>query len=444
MKKIFLAAVIVLVVLVVVLSIVLAGFYDSDAVGRALLAQAGKATGLRLTAQEFDLRILSGLEMAGVVAEGDSSAGKYRLKLQRLVFKHRLRPLLSGTIAIDKILLMRPDVLLISRTSGKAPTAEAQQGTPEEGGFRLEVAEIEVIDGRLRVQAPRPAGPPEDRLLIEGLGITLDGIELDQGSGSAVQRLSGEGEIVAHRVLLGELPIRDVDAQIATEGGVIKLTGVSLSTDQGDLEATLQMNLNRVPFQYEFSARGDPVNVNEIVGLGTDGSLGPGRLTLKGNGRGPESRHLKAAGVLHLESGEVPAHPVLEQVQDIVGIEHLVGSEYQATDANLEVTNNRVNLEEFAMETAEAGLDIGGWADLAGPLQMKIVLRTPREGLSIPNVPPVVLDTLEDEKGWVKVPLLVTGTPEDPEVAPDLEELASQGIKGAIRSLGDLFGGGRR
>ena len=450
-KKIVLGVAVVLVVSIIILSIVIASLVNSDALGKTLLAQASKATGLRLTAEEFDLGLFSGLEMAGVVAEGESSAGKYRVEVKRLVFKHRLWPLLSGTLAIDKIFLDEPDVLLISGTTGRTARVARPEPAIEEGttasegwGFRLEVAEIEVTDGRIRLQAQRRAKTPEDRLMIKGLRSTLKSIEFDPEPQRPVRRLSGTGTIAAEHVLLGELPIRNLEAQVRAGGGVFELTGLSLSMDPGDLQANLKMDLNPVPFQYEFSAQGDPINVNQIVGLGPDGSLGPGRLTLKGHGRGPQSRNLKAGGVLHLDNGQVPSHPILKQAQDLVGIEHLIGGEYKATDTNLEVSNDRVNVDQFALETAAAGVDIDGWADLEGPLQMRIGLRAPREGLSIPKVPPVVLDTLADEKGWVTVPLLVTGTRENPRVALDMDALTSQGSKGAVRTLMNLIGGGRQ
>ena len=117
----------------------------------------------------------------------------------------------------------------------------------------------------------------------------------------------------------------------------------------------------------------------------------------------------------------------------------MVGSEYETTDARFTVLNNRVDLEGFSLETAPAGLDIGGWVDLEGRLRMQIGLRTQREGLSIPRLPPAVLDTLADEKGWVTIPLQVTGTLESPTVAPDVNALTSQAATGATRLLKGLF-----
>ena len=96
-----------------------------------------------------------------------------------------------------------------------------------------------------------------------------------------------------------------------------------------------------------------------------------------------------------------------------------MGSRYQATDAAFRIEKNQLILERFRLETPQARLDLEGIVHLDGPLALKLVLRTPRQGLVIKEVPDEVLDALTDDEGWVAIPLRITGTRDEPKVLPD-------------------------
>jgi uncharacterized protein involved in outer membrane biogenesis len=433
------------ILLIIVVAIVLSNALDSDVLGPIFLAKASDASGIRLTAEEFELGIFSGLEMAGVTAEGRYADGEYRIELRRLVFEHDLGPLFSGTLAVRSILLDEPKIHLVTRSSEQGavssadPTSTSEQG--ERGGdFNLEVAELRVDQGQITIERATATGNPEHNLTINGLNIALQSIAFDPERAKAVQKVSGEGTILAEEILLGSFLLRDLAGNLSATEGMLELSSLTLSMDQGDLDATMRVDLNPVPFEYEFSAQGAPVNVNVIVGLSENTSMGPGRLEIEGHGRGPESNDLKAKGVLHLGEGEIPTHPILVQTQSALGIQNLVGGAYQSSEAQFTIENGRVDLSGFSLETPQAGLDIAGWVTLAGPLEIDIGVRTPREGVSIPKVPSAVLDTLSDDKGWLTVPVEVTGTLEDSRVRPDVDALMNQAGKGVTRKLKNLLG----
>jgi integrase len=89
---------------------------DSPRQSRALLARASAATGATLEASEFRLSLLRGLSLKNVRASGTLTGGRYDVTLDRLVFEHRLLPLLRGQIAIDRIRLERPLIRLTVRS----------------------------------------------------------------------------------------------------------------------------------------------------------------------------------------------------------------------------------------------------------------------------------------------------------------------------------------
>ncbi|HUV14822.1 MAG TPA: AsmA-like C-terminal region-containing protein [Acidobacteriota bacterium] len=444
-KKILIGFAAAAILLIIVVAIVLSSALDSDVLGPMLLAKASDATGVRLSAEEFDLGIFSGLEMAGVTAEGRYAEGEYRIELKRLVFEHDLGPLFAGTLAVTSILLDEPKIHLVTRSSGQGAVSADDQTSPSEqgergGGFRLEVAEVRVDQGQITIQKETAERTQEHSLTVYGLNIALQSISFNPERVKPVQKISGKGTVLAEEVLLGSLPIRDLEGDLSVAEGIFDLSSLTLSMDQGDLEATMRVDLNPVPFEYEFSAEGEPIKVDVIVGLSENSSMGPGRLAIKGEGRGPELTDLNANGVLHLGEGEIPTHPILVQTQSVLGIQNLVGGTYQSSDAQFTIENGRVDLSGFSLETPQAGLDIAGWVTLAGPLEIDIGVRTPREGVSIPNVPSALLDTLADDNGWLTVPVEVTGTLEDSKVLPDVDALVGQAGRGATRQLKNLLG----
>ena len=160
------------------------------------------------------------------------------------------------------------------------------------------------------------------------------------------------------------------------------------------------------------------------------------RFELDAEGYGTDSKGIKGKGVLHLAEGRLPSSPALAGVEKALGRgTSLVGASYLATEAPFHVENNRLTLEGFQLETPQAALDLKGTVDLDGPLALSLVLRTPREGLVIHEVPAEVLDALADDEGWIAVPLQITGTREEPRVTPDAKALLAQ----AKKSTGKLI-----
>jgi hypothetical protein len=78
-------------------------------------------------------------------------------------------------------------------------------------------------------------------------------------------------------------------------------------------------------------------------------------------------------------------------------------------------------------------LDLDGWVNLAGPIELGFSVATPRDGITIEGVGSNVLDVLSDDEGWVPIPISVTGTLEDPKVRPDSKALLAQAGSGLKR-----------
>jgi hypothetical protein len=144
-----------------------------------------------------------------------------------------------------------------------------------------------------------------------------------------------------------------------------------------------------------------------------------------------------------LAAGKLPSHPVLAGVARGIGRAAIAGAPYEATEVRFRISEDRLVLEPFALVSPDLALRVGGRVGLdpEGALDLELAVDVPREGVVVEGVGGDVLDALTDERGWLSVPMRVTGTSESPSVRPDAGALAAQARRGLGRSLKQKVGG---
>jgi hypothetical protein len=431
-----------LVVLVVILAIaifLIARDWDSPELGQALLDKAGEATGIEMTATGFRLNVLKGVVLEGVEARSEKSGRTFQFSLDQMVFEHRLAPLLSGTVAIERILLDKPQFELVE-TGEAAPSekepAKEEESTPTEesdvtaeGGFALDVKEIVVSEGVLVMRSQKDG--KESTTKIEGLNVRFENLSYVPDAEPRLHAFGADGEFDIGRVALDTLAIRDTRGQLAFAEGRFDLKPFDFVMDEGRFSAEMALDLNPTPFAYTLNAQGDPLNFNAMVGA--QAGFGPGNLRIDLEGAGSDSKDARATGSLALAEGEFPAIPALSQVDEKLGKKLLVGSPYKETELRFRLSNNVITLDPFPFETEWAKLELDGTVNLEGPLGLDLAVGTVREGIAIEGVGETVLDVLTDDKGWIMIPMTIQGTQDDPKVRPDSKALLAQAGEGTKR-----------
>jgi uncharacterized protein involved in outer membrane biogenesis len=407
--------------------------FSSPELGRALLERAGAATGAGLEAAEFRLSVLRGLSLGRVRAAGTYPGGRYELTLDRLVFQHRLLPLLAGRLTVDRVRLEQPRAVLI-----EAADASASAARPPASGtaaaavpIALHVVEAVIEDGKLELRA-RGRTP----VTIGGLDLRLRDLSLGAGGGSALERLSGSGDFRAEEIALPRTRVREAGGTLRLSAGRLDADGLRFRTDEGRFQARWSADLTRLPFSYTLAVEGRPLDVNAMAGAtGKGGGFGPAHLTLEASGVGPEPAGLSGKGLLQLEAGTLPSTPLLAAVERALGRTGLSGARYKATETPFRIERGRVIVERFRLESDAVGLEASGWSSLEGPLELSVAARTPRQTIRIAEVPAAVLDALTDQEGWVRIPLRVTGTREAPRVSPDVAALLADARREGGKAL---------
>lgn len=402
-------------------------FY-SEELGQALLARVSERTGVQLAAENFSLGLFTGVRARSVTARGTHEEGDYELAVESLVFKYQLLPLLYGTVSIDEIVLDSPELLLVRGQSTSGPeTITPEPESEKSTEVQVEITKISVSDGKLLFREPN------NNLEIHGLNVDLKDVAFDPTKSELVGQISGNGSIQAAEVVPNTFSMRELEGVLHVAEGILAVDDLFFVTDYGNLSSTFKVDLNQSPFHYDFEARGDPLDINQIVG--SSGDLGPGRLEISGAGAGANSNELTGKGVLYLEKGTIPHHAVLEKVSAVLGLPGLIGSEYTASEAPFHIRNNRLYLESFTLSASEASLSFDGWADFEGPVQFDLFVTAASSALQPSQIPDRVLRALSDEDGQITVPLKVGGTTQNPDVRVNTELLMERAARQGLRNI---------
>lgn len=438
--------------------------FDSPRLGKALLDEVGAQTGLQIEADGFRLNLWRGLRLDGVRLALDSPSGLLTMKAAGLLGEHRLPALLRGQVEIDRIVLYEPRIELVtppeeapvavpvpaSLPAPAAPPAPAPaEGEPEAAqGPVLSVDRILLRNGTL---ATRVEGAPAPDVEIRGMEVELRGLALDDAP-TVLEGLRAEGDLHTGEILLGGLKATQGNGKLRLAEGHFLLQEFGLQLPQGRfLLGEFDADLTRDPFAYRLALRVDPLDTNAVMAAGAGGGFGPGVLVFGATGTGTETRDLAGKGTLNLAAGRVPGSPLFAAIEVALGRSNLRGSAYEPVAIPFRIREDRLHFDPFELKTSLLSLGLTGWADLAGPLDLRIAVRAPRDAVALARIPPEVLD-LVDEGGWVTVPLRVSGTLEAPRVTADAEALRAQGrraVREAVRQqvekgvgkvLGKLFG----
>jgi hypothetical protein len=456
MRKLLTVLGILVVLLVVAVIFIATHEFDSPDLGRAVLGKVSQATGVNITAKQFKLRLLSGLVLEGVEASSRNDERQLTFALDRLVFEHRLPPLLQGQIAIDKVLFERPKIDVVEF----AQTADEKAAPAPQGGSASAPPPTAKPPAQASVQPEAPAAADDPRLSLElreltiqdghvamsrageSRGVTLDGLTLTMSdvalnpTGKALSSLSGRGEIRLASGTLDKLAFKDAQTRFELKDARFDMPELALVTDYGRLTSKTNVDFNERPFVYHMEARGDGIDLNKM--LSSPGGLGGATVNVTADGQGPSSAAVKAKGTVKLASGKLPAIPALLGIDRALSKSVLVERPYQATDLSFTLAKDVLTLAPFHVEVERARLGLDGTAALAGALDMDVALATPIEGIRIDGVASHVLQTLADAQGWISIPISITGTMEQPRIRPDGGALMAQTKQGIKREAKEL------
>ena len=129
---------------------------DTPELRRNLLARAGAALGTQVRVEEVEIGLLSGLRLAGVAVANPAPFRGELLRAESVVLRHRLWPLFTGRVVVDRLDLHRPTVSLLADSRGvfnyeRLGGPRGGGGAPAALPLRVVLSRFGIDDGVLSV-----------------------------------------------------------------------------------------------------------------------------------------------------------------------------------------------------------------------------------------------------------------------------------------------------
>ncbi|TNF73505.1 MAG: AsmA family protein, partial [Acidobacteria bacterium] len=271
MKTLFKILGIILLLLVILVVVVIIRF-DADELGQRVLTWVNQETDIDLQAERFALHPLKGLELVNAEIHTMTEAGDATVNLDRLLFEHEVWPLLKGELVIHRILLDKPQTVMVAAAEpvaegGKgsgpgggakeeqaAPAEPAEPAAPAEGdtaGLTVSIAEIRIEDGSL---VTRTEGVEGDDLDLQGLDLVLTDLHFDPTAPTSIEGFAAQGGISVDQIRAGDFQATGTEGQITIDRGKTAITDFGVSTANGELQVSeLAVDVTHSPATYNLS-----------------------------------------------------------------------------------------------------------------------------------------------------------------------------------------------
>jgi uncharacterized protein involved in outer membrane biogenesis len=275
--------------------------------------------------------------------------------------------------------------------------------------------------------------------------------EKPSANGSLMSRATGTGSLTADTVVYDELTLTNVQSTVTLDHGVITLRPLNSNLYNGRHAGAVVVNTRTTPAIYTVDSRLQDVDANQLLS-----SISPVKQPLYGILSANANTHftttagarsilptLSGTVSLNLKDGKVANVDLLHQLATIAQLQrtaravepftqviHMSGDFYihngVARTNNLKAVLDSGNIAaDGAIDLAQQKLDLHLTAVLSEEYSQTV------GGTSIGGL----LNTaLANSKGELVIPVLVTGTFQDPQFAPDLEKVAQMKLQNLIPS----------
>ncbi len=165
----------------------------------------------------------------------------------------------------------------------------------------------------------------------------------------------------------------------------------------------------------------------------------------------PVMKSTKANGTFGMHNAKLQGHPVQKELAKLLKAPELERATLDDWTATYKIDNGVLTLNNVKLTSQDIGVEMNGTQNLINDkLDFKMTLLLPgRFGDRLGSlIGSKTMDLLRTDKGTVAVPLLITGTSEQPKVTVDkdaVKKMVEEAAKNALKNkLKGIFGGGNK
>jgi len=270
-------------------------------------------------------------------------------------------------------------------------------------------------------------------------------------SDSFIRRLTGSGHVTVNTVIYDDLVLSNVDTTVKLDRGVITMNPLTASTYGGRETGSVVMDARNTPAVYNVDLRLQDVDANQLLS-----SISPikgglyGRLAATGSARfnsngGAQNivRSLDGRISLNLSNGSIANLDLLHEISGIAQFLQAGGPLEAATKVSHLSGDFDVKDGVARTNNLKASFDAGSFAatgtiDLA---QQKLNLRLTTvlskeysDAAGGTRIGGFMRTVVANQNGELVIPVLITGTFQHPQVAPDVQRVAEMKLEQLLPS----------
>ena len=300
---------------------------------------------------------------------------------------------------------------------------------------RIDVAELQGIVAAAPTPAT-PRAPQEDSFLL---------------------KTTGSGRLRVGQITYDQLTLDDVQATVGIDRGLIRLDPLTAGVYGGRHRGVITMDTRRTPTTFAVASQLERVDANQLASSMTSlrdvifGALGTqARLSFGGDGADAMARSLNGTMSLNLADGRIANMNLTQEISQIARFitGQPAAGERSTRVAGLtgtfQITNGLASTTDLSATIDGGTLGATGTVNLADQalnLRLTAVLaRDYSDRVGGTRVGGYMSTVLANQNGELVVPVIVTGTAQNPRFAPDAQRMAEMKVRNLVPGLNDPQG----
>jgi uncharacterized protein involved in outer membrane biogenesis len=271
---------------------------------------------------------------------------------------------------------------------------------------------------------------------------------------SFITQATGTGSVIANTIVYDELRLTDVHSTVALDHGIVTMKPVAANLYNGEQAGKIVVNTRTTPTTYTVDSRLQGVDANQLLS-----SISPVKQTLYGILSANADTHFTTSAGAHsilpslngkvslnLRDGKVANVDLLHQLAGIAQFQRAARAVEPFTQllqmtGDFDIRNGVARTNNLKAVIDAGSLAATGTVDLARQkldLHLTAVLSQEySQTVGGTNIGGFLNTALANNNGELVIPVIVTGTFQEPQFAPDLQKVAQMKLQNLVPNIDD-------